>query len=73
MARGVADVLEIVVLAACTQATLHVGGTHVAALVDAEEDILELHHAAVGEQQRRDRWPGSSEADGTMVCPFDAK
>ena len=53
MPRGIADVLEIVVLAAGAQAALHVCRTHVAALVGAQEDVLELDHAAVGEQQRR--------------------
>ena len=53
VARGVADVFQIVVLAAGPQTALHVGSAHVAALVGAEEDFLELDHAAVGEKQRR--------------------
>jgi hypothetical protein len=53
VARGVADVLQIVVLAARAQAALHVGGANVIALVRAEKDLLELDHAAVGEKQRR--------------------
>src|SRR5207302_10507564 len=53
MARGVADVLEIVVLPSCAQAALHVRRADIAAPIGAEEDILELHHAAVGEQQCR--------------------
>ena len=53
MASRVADVLEIVMLAPGAQAPLHVRGAHVAALVRTEEDLLELHHAAVGEKQRR--------------------
>ena len=50
---GVADVLEIVVLAARAYAALARGGAQVVALLPAEEDILELHHAGVGEEQRR--------------------
>jgi hypothetical protein len=53
MACGVADVLEIVVLASRAQATLHVRGADITAPIGAEKDILELHHAAVGEQQCR--------------------
>ena len=53
MARRIADVLEIVMLSAGAQTTLHVRGADVASLIDAKKDILELHHAAVGEQQRR--------------------
>ncbi len=47
--RGVADVLQIVMLAAGAQAALHGGCAHVIALVATEEHILELHHAGVGE------------------------
>jgi hypothetical protein len=53
MTCGIADVLEIVVLASRAQATLNVRGANVAALIGAEKDILELHHTAVGKQQRR--------------------
>ena len=53
VARGVADVLEVVVLAAGAHAALRTGGADVVALVLAEEHVLELHHAGVGEQQRR--------------------
>ncbi len=53
VARGVADVLEVVVLAARAHAALAADRALVAALVLAEEDVLELHHAGVGEQQRR--------------------
>ena len=51
--RGVANVFQIVMLAARTHATLRSRRTHVVALVLAEKHILELHHARVGEQQRR--------------------
>src|SRR3546814_5950606 len=53
VARGVADLVEVVVLAAGTQAALDVGRAHVAALRGAEEDVLELDHARIGEQQGR--------------------
>ena len=51
--RGVADVVEVVVLAAGAHALLAGGGAHVVALLQAGEDVLELHHAGVGEHQRR--------------------
>ena len=50
---GVADIFEIVVFSAGTQATLHVRSAHVAARFLPQENFLELDHAAVGEQQRR--------------------
>jgi hypothetical protein len=53
VARGDADVLEVVVLAADADALLAVVGALVAAHVLAGEDVLELHHARVGEHQRR--------------------
>ncbi len=53
MAGGVADVLEVVVLAAGAHAALAGGGAHVVALLLAQEHVLELHHAGVGEEQRR--------------------
>jgi hypothetical protein len=49
---GVADVLEIVVLAAGAHALLRGRGAGVVALLHAGEDVLELIHARVGEQQR---------------------
>ena len=53
MPRRVAHVLEVVVLAARAHAALRARGAHVVALCPAEENILELHHAGVGEEQRR--------------------
>ena len=50
MACGVADVLEIVVLPSRAQAALHVRRADITAPIGAEKDLLELHHAAVGEQ-----------------------
>ena len=52
MAVGEADVFEIVVLAARADAFLRSRGAGVVALFQAEEDVLELVHARVGEQQR---------------------
>src|ERR1700678_2551119 len=51
MAAGVADVFQIVVLAARADAFLCSGGAGITALFGAEENILELVHAGVGEQQ----------------------
>src|SRR5882762_2755758 len=53
MARGAADVLQVVVLAAGTDAFLRRGGARVVARLAAEEDVLELVHAGVREEQRR--------------------
>ena len=52
VARGVAHVFQVVVLAAGAQAGLYRGRAHVGALVGAEEHVLELHHARVGEHER---------------------
>src|SRR5580658_1195536 len=49
----VADVLQVVVLAAGAHAALRGGRTRIVAHVLAEEDILELNHAGVGKKQRR--------------------
>ena len=53
VAGGVADVVEVVVLAAGADAFLGGRGAHVGALLDLGEDVLELHHAGIGEHQRR--------------------
>jgi hypothetical protein len=53
VACRVAHVFQVVVLAAGTDALLAGGGAAVGALVKAQEHILELVHAGVGEQQRR--------------------
>ena len=52
VAAGVADVLEVVMLAAGADAFLRGGGARIVALFEPEEDVLELVHAGVGEQQR---------------------
>ena len=51
--RGVADILEIVVLAAGAHATLRGGRADIRTLVETQKHVLELHHAGVGEEQRR--------------------
>ena len=53
MARGVADVVEVVVLAAGAHAFLGGRGALIGTLLEAREDVLELHHAGVGEHQGR--------------------
>ena len=53
MPGGVADIVEVVVLAAGAHALLRGGGAAVRALLQAGEDVLELDHAGVGEQQGR--------------------
>jgi hypothetical protein len=53
VAGGVAHLVEVVVLAAGADAPLRGGGAFVSALVGAQEHVLELDHAGVGEQQRR--------------------
>ena len=53
MPRGVADIVEIVVLAAGAHAFLRRHRAVVRALFKAGEDVLELHHAGIGEHQRR--------------------
>ena len=53
VARGVADVVQVVVLATGAYALLAGRGARIGALVEAQEHILELVHPGVGEQQRR--------------------
>ncbi len=53
VAGGVADVLQVVVLAAGAHAFLRRHRAVVGAVLGAGEDVLELDHAGVGEQQRR--------------------
>ena len=53
MPGGVADIVEIVVLAAGAHAFLRGRGAAVGPAFQAGEDVLELHHAGIGEHQRR--------------------
>ncbi len=50
---GVADIVQVIVLAARAHAFLRGGRPVVGPLLDAGEDVLELHHAGIGEQERR--------------------
>src|SRR5690606_11460562 len=50
---GVADVLEVVVLATGPDALLGAGRPVVGSAIEAEEDVLELVHPRVREQQGR--------------------
>ncbi len=62
VARRVAHVFQIVVLAASAQASLDRRRAHIRALVGAQKHVLELHHAGIGEHQRRviagNQWAG---------------
>ena len=51
VAAGVADIFQVVVLAAGPRALLRTRGARVSALLLSEENVLELDHACVGEQQ----------------------
>src|SRR5271169_4004657 len=53
MPGGIADVLQIVVLAAGAYAFLGGGGALVGPFFEPGEDILELNHPGIGEQQCR--------------------
>ena len=51
--RGVADIVQVVVLAAGAHAFLRGRGARIGTLLQPGEDVLELHHAGIGEHQRR--------------------
>ena len=53
MARRIADIVEVVVLAAGAHRFLRGGGAAEWARLEAGEDVLELHHAGIGEHQCR--------------------
>ena len=53
VAGGIADIVEVVVLAAGAHAFLRGDGARIRAFFQAGEDVLELHHAGIGEHQRR--------------------
>ena len=52
VARGIADIVEVVVLAAGTNAFLRGHGTRIGPLFQTGEHVLERHHAGIGEHQR---------------------
>ena len=51
MARGVADIVQIVMLAAGAHATLACHRTRSGRLLHSQKIILKRHHARIGEQQ----------------------
>jgi hypothetical protein len=51
VARGVTDLVQIVVLATCAQAALHIDNSRAGRFFAAQKGILERHHARVGEHQ----------------------
>ena len=53
VARGVADIVEVVMLAAGADAFLRGGGGHIGPGLEAGEDVLERHHAGIDEHQGR--------------------
>ncbi len=53
MARGIADIFQVIMLAACAHAFLARCSTGVGAFVEAKKDVLKLVHPRVGEQQGR--------------------
>ena len=53
MAIGEADIFQVVVLAARAHALLRSRSARVIALLQPKEDVLELVHARIGEEQRR--------------------
>ena len=50
---GVADIVEVVVLAAGAHAFLRCRRRRIGPVFETGEDVLELHHARIGEHQRR--------------------
>src|SRR5262249_607160 len=72
MPAGVADVIEIVVLAARANALLAAGGSVVGALFAAEEDVLELVHPRIDERSVGS-WAGISDELFTIAWPRSAK
>ena len=50
--RRIAHIVQVVVLAAGANAFLRAGGAVVVARLDPGEQVLELHHAGIGEHQR---------------------
>ena len=73
MAKRRPDVVEVVVLAADAHALLRRGRARVVALLAAEEHVLELVHAGVGEEQRRDRRRARAASSATTRWPCRSK
>ena len=70
VARGVANVFEIVVLAACAHAALRGRRPQITAFLIAKKHVLELNHARIGKKQRGivARHQGRTRND--LVSPF---
>ena len=76
MVRVSSHVLEVVVLATGSYAFLSVDGPRVRARALSEEDILELIHSCIGEQQcrilvRHDRCAGNFRVRGLVDEELD--
>ena len=52
MARGIADIFQIIMLATSPDAFLRRRRAAIGTCFEAGKDILELHHSRVGEQKR---------------------
>ena len=53
VARGIADIVEVIMLAASADAFLRARRGRIGPRFEAGEDILERHHARIDEHQRR--------------------
>src|SRR6185437_7778446 len=72
VAIGETDVFEIVVLAAGANAFLAACGAPIIPLLEAEEHVLELIHAGVGEEERRIvRWHERRATNRLMAAFFE--
>ena len=49
----IADIFQVVMLAACTHTALAGRRPYIFALFTSKEHVLKLHHAGIGEQQGR--------------------
>ena len=60
MARRIADIVEVIMLATGAHAFLRGGGAHIGAVLNAGEGVFKLHHARIGEHEggiiARDQW-----------------
>ena len=75
VARSIADIVEIVMLAPGAHAFLGGGGAFVVAGFDAGEQVFELHHARIGEHQGRivTRHQGAAVHDAVAVALEEIK
>ena len=73
VARGVADIVEVVVLAAGAHAFLRGRRLRVGALLEAGEDVLELHHPGIGEHQASGRCAARAATTAPRSWPWVSK